>query len=246
MAFINLNNVSISFPLFNSDSRSLKKSFYKTLLGSKINFFDDKYSIKSLSNLSMSFKDGDRVGIIGPNGSGKSTFLRTISGIYYPSNGTITKSGSICSLIDVSFGINPDLTGIENIYLRCSLMGIPIKDIKNLLDKIIDFSELGNYIRLPVKTYSSGMQLRLAFSISTIIYPDILIMDEWLSVGDDSFQIKAKKRLDTIVKKTKILFVASHSNKLISSIANKLLVLNKGEVVFFGKIDKYVIKKYLK
>ena len=161
-------------------------------------------SSKRSTTSASRFTEGERVGLIGHNGSGKTTLLRTLSGVYAPVRGELKVQGKIASLLDVSMGLDPDATGFENIYLRGILDGLKPARIRSKIDEIADFSELGDYLNLPVRTYSSGMMLRLAFAISTSVEADILIMDEWLSVGDAEFSIKAAERLEGLVGKASI------------------------------------------
>ena len=197
-------------------------------------------SIEALKNLDLEIVSGDRIGIVGHNGSGKSTLLRLLSGIYEPSSGEIERSGSISSLVDISLGINPESTGRENIFLRGKLMGLSRKEIDEKIDEIIEFSELGDYINLPVRIYSSGMLLRLAFAVSTSITADILIMDEWLSVGDGSFAERASKRLKELVDNSEILVVASHTRSLIKETCNKVVWLEHGVIRKIGPVAELV------
>jgi lipopolysaccharide transport system ATP-binding protein len=191
-------------------------------------------SIEALKNLDLEISAGDRLGIMGHNGSGKSTLLRLLSGIYEPSSGMIERSGSIASLVDISLGINAESTGRENIFLRGKLMGLSKKEIDEKIEEIVAFSELGAYINLPVRTYSSGMLLRLAFSVATSIRADIIIMDEWLSVGDEAFADRAEARLNELVDDSEILVIASHSRDLIEKTCNRVLWLEHGLVKMLG------------
>jgi lipopolysaccharide transport system ATP-binding protein len=197
-------------------------------------------SIEALKNLDLEISAGDRLGIMGHNGSGKSTLLRLLSGIYEPSSGMIERSGSIASLVDISLGINAESTGRENIFLRGKLMGLSKKEIDEKIDEIIEFSELGDYINLPVRIYSSGMLLRLAFSVSTSITADILIMDEWLSVGDGAFAERASNRLRELVDSSEILVIASHTRSLIEETCNKVVWLEHGVIKKVGPVDEIV------
>lgn len=236
MAHIKLENVSVDFPIFNSSSRSLTNSLVSAATGGRVSADKSGHvSVKALSNLSLEIKSGDRLGIVGRNGSGKSTLLRVIAGIYEPTSGNIKRRGNIASLIDISLGINPDNTGKENIYLRGQLMGLGSKEIAKKFDEIIDFSDLGDFVHLPVRTYSSGMLLRLAFAVSTSITADILIMDEWLSVGDGAFAVKAQQRLDKLVDNAEILIIASHSRPLIEKTSTTALWLDHGELGELGQ-----------
>jgi lipopolysaccharide transport system ATP-binding protein len=197
-------------------------------------------SIEALKNLDLEISAGDRLGIMGHNGSGKSTLLRLLSGIYEPSSGMIERSGSIASLVDISLGINAESTGRENIFLRGKLMGLSKKEIDEKIDEIIEFSELGDYINLPVRIYSSGMLLRLAFSVSTSITADILIMDEWLSVGDGAFAERASNRLRELVDSSEILVIASHTRSLIEETCNKVVWLEHGVIKKVGPVAEIV------
>jgi lipopolysaccharide transport system ATP-binding protein len=197
-------------------------------------------SIEALRDLDLEIVAGDRLGIVGHNGSGKSTLLRLLTGIYEPSSGSIERSGSIASLVDISLGINGENTGRENIFLRGKLMGLTKKEIDEKIDEIIEFSELGDYINLPVRIYSSGMLLRLAFSVSTSITADILIMDEWLSVGDGAFADRARTRLSGLVDESEILVIASHSRELIEDTCNKVVWLEHGSIKKIGSVSEIV------
>ena len=194
--------------------------------------------VRALQNLSFEFSDGDRVGLIGQNGAGKSTLLRVLSGVYQPTHGTVASQGHVASLIDISLGIDHEATGRENILLRGALLGFSKTEIETKLDEIIAFSELSEFIDMPVRTYSSGMHLRLAFAVSTVIRPEILLMDEWLSVGDDRFQHKAEARLTELVEATKILVIASHSRDLIQHLCNRVIWLEQGSIKIDGPPDE--------
>ena len=193
-----------------------------------------KVVVRALSDVSLELQDGDRLGLVGHNGAGKSTLLRVLSGVFVPTSGTALIEGSVGSLIDVSLGVNPEASGKENIFLRGALLGLSKAEVRAKFDEIVDFSELGEFIEMPMRTYSSGMQLRLAFAVSTIVRPEILIMDEWLSVGDEGFKAKASERLTTVVDAAKILVLASHARELLEKVTNKVLWLEHGEVKMFG------------
>jgi len=196
--------------------------------------------IRALDNVSFEFKEGDRVGIQGHNGAGKSTLLRVLSGCYEPTEGTLLTQGRIASLLDISVGFDGEWTGYENIFLRGLLMGLTPKQIRAKMEEIADFSELGEYMNMPLRTYSSGMVMRLAFSISTNVDADILLMDEWLGVGDASFMEKAEKRLNDIVNKTPILVLASHSKDLLQKVCSKQFRLNHGKLEEVSHSQDYV------
>jgi lipopolysaccharide transport system ATP-binding protein len=241
MAHIITQRASVVLPIFNASARSLTNKIVSAATGGALTAQKGGHlSVEALKDIDLRIEAGDRVGIIGHNGSGKSTLLRLLSGIYEPSSGTIERSGSIASLVDISLGINGENTGRENILLRAKLMGLSNREIEAKINEIIDFSELGSYIDLPVRVYSSGMLLRLAFSVSTSITADILIMDEWLSVGDDSFSERASARMSGLVDQADILIIASHNRDLIQETCNKVIWLRHGGVKAIGSPEDIV------
>lgn len=231
MAFIEFNDVCVDFPIYNASSRSLKNRLLQVATGGQLGADQQgRVIVRALEGLNFTLKDGDRVGIIGHNGAGKTTLLRLLSGVYEPSSGNARIVGKIGSLIAISLGIDPEFTGRENIYLRGAMLGIEKSEINKQLDEIIEFSELGGFIDMPVRTYSTGMHLRLAFSVSTILRPEILLMDEWLSVGDEGFKHKAESRMKELVQSTNILVIASHSKNLILKTCNRVIWLEHGKI----------------
>jgi lipopolysaccharide transport system ATP-binding protein len=229
MAYISLEKASVVLPIFNSSARSITNTLVSAATGGALTAQKGGHlSIEALKNIDLEIVAGDRIGIIGHNGSGKSTMLRLLSGVYEPSSGKIKRSGTVSSLVDISLGINGENTGRENIFLRGKLMGLSKKEIDQKIDEIIEFSELGEYINLPVRIYSSGMLLRLAFSVSTSITADILIMDEWLSVGDGAFAERSSQRLKNLVDESEILVIASHTRELLEETCNKIVWLEHG------------------
>ena len=185
----------------------------------------NQVAVTALHNLSLKLEPGDRLGVMGPNGAGKSTLLRVIAGIYEPTQGSVEVRGRIASLINISLGMELEASGYENIRMRGVMMGLSLKQIKSLEEEIADFTELGPYLNMPIRSYSTGMHMRLGFAVSTAGPADILLMDEWLSVGDEAFKIKAEKRLGEYVKKSSILVIASHSKETIEKLSNKTLNL---------------------
>lgn len=232
MATIDLINVSVEFPVFNSSGRSLKKRLLNVATGGRIS--EDETGvvvIKSLDNLNLRILDGERVALLGHNGAGKSTLLRVLNGVYFPTDGVAVVDGKVGSLIDISLGIDPEASGLENIYLRGKLLGMSRGEINNSIQEIIDYSELGDFIDMPVRTYSSGMHMRLSFSISTTMRPEILLMDEWLSVGDDGFRHKTEARMKDVVQSTSIVVVATHSRDLAMETCNRAIWLEHGKII---------------
>ena len=242
--YIELKNVNLELPVYQGSKLSLKKELINFASGGKIfKANNNNISVRVLENISLELKNGDRLGVIGKNGSGKTSFLRLVNGIYDPSSGSKTLKGSIGSLIDISLGTDQEMSGRENIYVRGYLIGLKKEEIENKINELIEFTELGDFIDMPMYTYSSGMNLRLAFAVSTIIEPDILLMDEWLSVGDESFKAKAELRLEKIVNKTGILIIASHSQDVITKICNKVIWLENGKIKKFGS-PKTICREY--
>ena len=232
MSKIILKNVYLNYPVFSSDSRSFKKNVLNKIKSEKFKKNkSDILHIQALKNINLEIKEGDRIGIYGNNGSGKSSLLKVISGIYYPSSGSINVEGRINSLISLNAGFNENLTGKENSIFKLKLLGLKKDEINDKLNEIKNFSGLNEFFFLPIKTYSSGMLLRLSFSLSILCPHDILIMDEWLSVGDDKFQQQALSKINEIIKKSKILIIASQSKNILEKLCNKILTLHDGIIV---------------
>lgn len=241
MARVIFENVSIKFPIFNATGRSLTSKFLKVATGGRLDADPNGHVlVHALNNISFGLGDGDRIGLLGHNGAGKSTLLRALSGVYAPSKGSASIFGEIGSLIDISLGINPEATGRENVFIRGQLLGLTKQEIETKYDDIVQFSELGDFMEMPVRTYSSGMHLRLAFAVSTVVRPEILLMDEWLSVGDESFKHKAEHRLQELVFGTKILVIATHSRELIESVCNRVIWLEHGQIKMDGPVSEVV------
>jgi len=235
MAHIEFRDVSIDFPIYNASGRSLKKRLIQVATGGQLGADQQgRVVVRALEGLSFTINDGDRVALVGHNGAGKSTLLRLLSGVYRPSSGIASVEGEVGSLIDISLGIDPEASGRENIFFRGALLGMTKAQIKEQLTEIIEFSELGDFIDMPVRTYSTGMHLRLAFAVSTVVRPNILLMDEWLSVGDEGFKQKAEVRLSELVQATNILVIATHSRELITATCNRAIWLEHGKVRMAG------------
>ena len=234
MAHIIFEHVNIDFPIYNAKNRSLKNTVMQAATGGKVSFGAEGTVIRSLEDVSFEIHEGERVGLIGHNGAGKSTLLRALSNVYAPTAGRAEIVGEIGSLVDIGLGIDGEATGRENIFIRGALLGLKRKEIEERFDEIVEFSELGEFINMPVRTYSSGMHLRLAFAVATIIRPEILLMDEWLSVGDAAFNSKARKRMMDLVESSEILVIASHSRKLIEDTCNKVLWFEHGNLKMNG------------
>jgi len=238
MASIAADNVSVIFPLYGGGSRSLKKTLAN--LGSRGRVSEDashRVIVHALRDVSFSAQHGDRVGLIGPNGAGKSTLLRVLAGIYEPTAGSVRCDGQVVPLFNPALGMEPEATGHQNIRLRGLLLGLRPQEIESRRNEIAAFTELGNYLDMPVRTYSSGMSLRLAFAISTCFVPEILLLDEWIGVGDAHFVEKAEQRMQEVVGQSSIVVIASHSNDLIRRLCNKALYIEAGRVKAEGSVD---------
>jgi lipopolysaccharide transport system ATP-binding protein len=245
MASIEFNNVSVDFPIYNASGRSLKKRLMSVATGGQIGADPQgRVVVRALEGLTFQLHDGDRVGLLGHNGAGKSTLLRLLSGVYAPSSGTAKVDGVVGSLLDISLGIDHEATGRENIFIRGALLGMTRGQVNSQLEDIIDFSELGDFIDMPVRTYSTGMHLRLAFAVSTVVRPQILLMDEWLSVGDENFKHKAEARMSEVVQSTNILVIASHSRELILHTCNRVIWLEHGKIRMDGEPDQVCLSYF--
>lgn len=240
--YLYMNNLSLVYDLYYDRTNTLK-GYFGTLFKKNQYVEKKKDKLYALRNINIKIEHGERIGIIGLNGAGKSTFLKVASGLLKPTNGSLDIRGSVQPLIEIGAGFNPEFSGRENIYLNGAMLGFTKKQIKNKEAEIIHFSELENFIDVPVKYYSSGMSVRLAFTIATIINPEILLIDEMLSAGDLAFISKAKKRMDEIMKRARILIIVSHDLDLVESLTMRSIVINNGEIVFDGNtshaIDYY-------
>lgn len=228
---IKLDNVSVRFPILGTGSHSLKKTLAASVTGGRLGRDTRITYIEALRNINLELKNGDRLGLLGHNGAGKSTLLRVLAGVYDPTSGAIDSQGTISSLIDPMLGIEAEATGMENILLRGLMMGMSRREIEDVTDDICEFSGLGDYLEMPVRTYSTGMLMRLAFAISTSVRADILLLDEWLSVGDADFIERAERRLRDVTNAAGILVLASHSPELIARECNRVIRLSHGEIV---------------
>jgi len=227
---IEAKNISLCFPILGSEGKSIRKTIINSATGGRLNSFSNSLSITALDNVSFNFVRGDIVGIIGHNGAGKSTLLRVLAGIYDITSGNISVKGSVLPLLNINVGMDPDASGLDNIFIKGWLLGFKTNDIKSKINDIISFSELGEYINLPVRTYSTGMVMRLFFATITAFKRDILLMDEWLSVGDEKFSDKANLRLKNLMNSAKLIVITSHNKDLIEKLCNRIFVMNHGKL----------------
>lgn len=229
MARIELDRVCVDLPVFGAHSRSLKNRLISAATGGRLAREAGVTCVRALSNITLELKRGDRLGLWGHNGAGKTTLLRVLAGAYAPTSGSASIQGDVTSLIDLALGMEPEATGFENIALRLMMMGRAPRLADQLAEEVEEFSGLGQFLDLPIRTYSSGMLMRLAFAISTAVEPEILLMDEWLSVGDEDFVARAEERLESLLERTEILVIASHSRELLERRCNRIMHLIHGE-----------------
>jgi len=240
MARIDLHQASVQFPIYNARSRSLKSTIARHAVGATIGSRtkNDIVVVNALKNITLTLNPGDRVGIIGHNGAGKTTLLRVFSGAYVPTSGSAEVVGEVSALTDISMGMGPEASGYENIIMRAILLGMNYQQARALAPEVEQFTELGEYLDLPVRTYSTGMMLRLAFAVATSIQPEILIMDELIAVGDASFMQKATQRIKTLIAKANIFVLASHDEEMLKRFCNRAIWLNRGELADEGPLDR--------
>lgn len=243
-AIVSLDQVAISFPVYQGGSRSLKKRVLFHGSAGKIGRdANDQVVVEALRDVSFSLIAGERLALIGANGAGKTTLLRAIAGIYEPIQGRVVTRGRISPMFDINLGIDADLSGFDNIRLRALLLGLMPAEIERRLPEIVEFTELGDYLDMPVRTYSAGMILRLSFAVATCFDPEILLMDEWILAGDAHFMSKAEARVQRFVERASVMVLASHNLELCSRWCTRGIWLDQGSIREFGPIDQ-VITRY--
>ncbi|NLP61657.1 ABC transporter ATP-binding protein [Paraburkholderia sacchari] len=241
MAFIELKGVTLDLPIYDVQGRSLKKKVMS--MGRRNSIAEDNEGVivvRALDHIDIRFESGDRIGLIGHNGAGKSTLLRTLAGIYPPTAGVIERDGKVVPLLDISLGMDENSTGMQNIRLRGLLLGMSDREIRDKQAEIAEFCELGDYLDLPLRTYSSGMRVRLAFAVSTAVDAEILLLDEVMGVGDAAFLNKAKLRMQDLHSRAEIVVLAMHQNSEIRRVCNKVLWMERGKVRAFGPTEEVV------
>jgi lipopolysaccharide transport system ATP-binding protein len=232
MTSIKLDHCSLQLPIYGTINRSLKGAVMASATGGKIASASRHVTVvQALKDINLELRAGDRVGLVGHNGAGKTTLLRMIAGIYEPTDGRIEVQGRVSSFINLGMGMDLEATGRENILLCGLMFGMDIEEVRRLAPAIGEFSGLGDFLDMPVRTYSSGMTMRLVFSIVTSVPAEILVMDEWLSVGDADFVVHAEQRLRRLVDAASILVLASHDPAVIAKLCNMIVHLEHGEVV---------------
>jgi homopolymeric O-antigen transport system ATP-binding protein len=239
MVYIKLDNINVDFPIYQAAARSWRRTLFRAAVGGRINTSEvsGRVVVRALDGIDLELKSGCRLALLGHNGAGKTTLLRALAGIYHPTAGSLSAEGRRVPLFDIGLGFDEEATGLENILLRGLLMGLKRAEIERKVKEISDFSGLGEFLDLPVRTYSSGMTLRLVFSIATSIEADILLMDEWIASGDQDFVEKANRRLNELIDRAHILVFASHSFEMVKGLCNRGVVLDGGRIAFDGSIE---------
>lgn len=241
MVKIVLENVGVEFPVTPISSRSIRNVVLKTAskIGGKIIKDDEEHKkVRALSGISLTLNKGDRLALVGPNGAGKTTLIRTIAGIYEPTNGRRYVAGSLIPMFDIGLGLDEEATGYENIFIRGLILGLKASEITKKAEEIAEYSELGDYLNMPMRTYSEGMRLRLVFAIATALDGDIILMDEWIAVGDADFRRKTHSRLEEKTFSSGIVVLASHDTALLRKMCNLGLHLENGSVKNFGPLEE--------
>ena len=237
---IQIIDVSKTFRIWEDRSRSIKETAINLLKGKKRSFRE----IWALRDLNLKVSEGESIAFIGENGSGKSTLLKLLYGIYFPDKGRIVTEGKVSALLELGVGFHPELTGEENIYLNGSMLGFNRKEMKKRFEEIVSFSEIGDFIYSPIRTYSSGMSMRLGFSVAMCVDPDILLIDEVLAVGDEAFQKKCLKRLEQLKSTGKTIVIVSHALEMVKKFCERAVLLHEGRIMVDGKPEE-AIEQYL-
>ncbi|WP_288812762.1 ABC transporter ATP-binding protein [uncultured Corynebacterium sp.] len=240
MVSIDTYDACVDFPIFDAKSRSIKKSFLGAAGGQIGRNEQNTVTVEALRDINLHLQEGDRVGLVGHNGAGKSTLLRLLSGIYEPTRGSTVVRGRVAPVFDLGVGMDPEISGYENIVIRGLFLGQTRASMRRKMDDIAEFSELGEYLSMPLRTYSTGMRIRLALGVVTSIEPEILLLDEGIGAVDAAFMAKARERLVKMVERSGILVFASHSNEFLAQLCDSALWIDHGEVRQAGAVDEVV------
>ncbi len=240
---MSLKNVHVSFPVHNGNSRSLQLDLVR-LLGFKVAQHQQSVEVNALRGLTFDLHEGERVGFIGHNGAGKTTLLRTMSGAYEPTQGELASQGRVTAMTDFTMGMDPEASGRDNIIFRGVFMGMTFEEISSHVESVIEFTELHDFIDLPIRTYSSGMFIRLAFAVSTIIPPDVLLLDEIIAAGDLGFQDKLRQRLNEYISQARLIVLAAHDLGAVREYCTRVIWIRSGKVVMDGPTEE-VVSAYL-
>ena len=245
MSTVSVKNLCLEFPIFNAQRANVRNAIVNAVGGILKKPQGSLQMVRALNNVTFTASQGDRIGLIGHNGSGKSTLLRVLAGIYPITSGTLNMRGSISTLFGTAIGRNEEMTGNENLFLSSLIFTGNYRRTKENMEELRRFTELGDYLDLPIRTYSEGMKVRLGFAVATNITPDILLIDEVCGAGDKDFAEKSSQRIHRLIETSNTLFLASHSDALIKKFCNKALWLEKGDVRAFGDVDE-VLQAYNK
>lgn len=243
MAKVEIENVSLSYPIYGSNARSFKTTLIHMATGGRLLKNNGTIVVEALKDVSIKLKKGDRLALLGHNGAGKSTLLKVLAKIYEPTKGTVNVNGKVNCLFDIMMGMDHELNAYENIMLRGLILGLSKPEIRQLIPQIEEFSELGDFMKMPIKSYSSGMKVRLAFGIITSVYSEILLIDEIVNVGDAQFIQKAKAQMTKLVHQSEFMVLSTHDTNIVKELCNKALWLEKGVIKCFGQVDE-VLKIY--
>ncbi len=240
MAFINARSISVAYPVYSARGRSLKEQILRKVGGRLAMGQDARLVVKALEGITLSLRSGDRLALIGGNGAGKSTLLQVLAGILEPTSGEFSKRGHVSSLVDMSMGMDLEATGYENIIMRSVFLGATFAEARRRIPEIEAFSELDDYLQLPMRTYSAGMKLRLSFAIAMAVQPEILVLDEMIGVGDAAFAAKAQERMREVVSRLAILVIATHDLNSARSMCNRGVLLDHGRVVVDATVENAI------
>lgn len=239
---VELRNVTLDIPTLSVSSRSLRKSLMNLSSGGRLmRDGRQRVHVRALEAVSLDLFEGDRLGIVGHNGSGKSSLLRAMGGIYAPAHGSVQVFGEISAVLDPATGVDPEASGRENVGLLARLRGRGRAEAEHVVEEVAEFTGLGDFFDMPVKTYSPGMLARLAFAVGTCWRPDILLMDEWIAVADERFKAQAMRRLSDYVSSARTVVLATHDAAIVRELCTKVLVLERGCVAWFGPAEEAAV-----
>jgi ABC-type polysaccharide/polyol phosphate transport system ATPase subunit len=245
MPSIDLQGICVDLPIYNSKGRSLKSAILTQTVGGRMADGPDRsvVVIRALNDVTLHLEHGARVALIGANGAGKTTLLRVMAKIYPPTSGRVDVVGRVACLTDLNVGMDSEATGFENIRMRCTLLGLTRQVIAEVVPAVAEFTQLGEYLKLPIRCYSAGMMLRLAFGISTAIQPEIILLDEIIGAGDQAFAERARERLNSLIDAASILVLATHDLNIVTTLCTSAILLSHGRVVGSGSpvemLDRY-------
>ena len=243
MAHVEIENVSLSYPIYGTNARSFKAALINMATGGRLHKNNGNIVVEALKDVSLKLEKGDRLALLGHNGAGKSTLLKVLAKIYEPTQGKVNVKGKVNCLFDIMMGMDHELNGYENIMLRGLILGLSKPEIRELIPQIEEFSELGDFMKMPIKSYSAGMKVRLAFGIITHVFSEVLLIDEIVNVGDANFLEKAKKQMTKLVHQSEFMVLSTHDTNIVRELCNKALWLEKGVVKCFGEVEE-VLKVY--